>query len=100
MFGGHISSKYSISYTSFGNRLEPCDDIPDLPFVEGLTGSIFGTKTPNLQTLDLGSCIDEFEFISFFDLSGEELEIYDNSLVWIILRVEYESFRHSDLVLI
>jgi hypothetical protein len=69
MFGCQISSKYGVSDTSLGNRLEPRDDIPDFSFVESLSRCILGTKTPDLQTLDLGSSIDEFEFISFFDLT-------------------------------
>jgi hypothetical protein len=71
MLGISWTCEYRITDTSLGNRLEPCHNISDLSLIECLAGCILGTEASDLQTLDLGSCIDEFEFISFFDLSGE-----------------------------
>lgn len=92
MLGLRIPCKYCITDTGLGDRLESCDNIADLSFVESFARSILGTKTPNLEYFYLGTCVDEFEFVSFFYLTGKELQIYYNSLVRIILRVEYEGF--------
>ena len=69
MLGFWIPNEYCITDTSLSNRLESCYDIPYLSFVEGLLGCVLGTKTSNFECLNLSSCIDEFELVSFFYLS-------------------------------
>lgn len=56
---------------------------------------IFWLETPDFECLDLGSSVDEFEFVSLFDFSREELQVDHYPLVTIILRVEDECFGYS-----
>lgn len=91
MLGIIRSSEYRIADSCLRDRLQSRDDIADLTFIEDIGGRILGTKTSDFERFDLGSSVDEFELVSLPDLSGEELQIDNDSLVRIILRVEYES---------
>ena len=95
VLGFAFSGEYRITDTCLGDGLQSRDDIADLSFVYGVCWRIFRTKTSDFKCLDLGSSIDEFELVSFSDLSREELQVDNDSLVRIILRVEYESLDCS-----
>ena len=98
ILGFDWSSEYRISHARFRDRLESCYHIADLSFIESCSRRILRTKTSHFESFDLGACIYEFEFISFFYLPREELQVYYYSLVWIILRVEDESLHYPLLV--
>ncbi len=64
-----LSSEHCITNTSLGDRLQPRYYISDLTLIEHFCGRIFRPETPDFEYFDLGTSIDEFELVSFFDIA-------------------------------
>lgn len=87
-----ISHEKCISDFCLIERLQPGNEVADFPRFERWTGDVFRTEKSDFEGLYLRATMYKLVFSTFCEPPREELQIDDDSLVWVIMRVEDQCF--------